>query len=664
MNRIRPYLNQILERVRKGVLHPHTRTIFLALFMGCLAMSMVMGPRAGPWNWSPAETEQTLERIPGYFNDDGAQGVYLHWQFHESLREGNVSLRDGNQLHPIGTPRPQLDGGNRLEMLLSSVVRLFFDWPSWMTWTVLLWIPINTLAFLPLGLRLWKRRSPAIAAGITWSIMPAVIEQMAAGRLTQVCMVGIPLAIAGILGVVEEGRKKDIWMAGLGMVLTAFGYWFYALFIFALCPFFIGHGLKHRQFKPMFKDLLRAAGITAAAVLPLALHVFWPKLTGGKMPLPQMDVAHMPMQFADALQLTGKQARGTQHWLPWIILPGMIYSAWKGKRRILWLCCALACVLFALGPAQSIGPEQYKMPYYVLWRYLPLYGRMFHPERWLLLGGIFMAIGAIDGLARTWHWGSWLLPIGVIAHLWNPQVGDTRCASCTFQNTLEARNATLPMDNGKAEDPTVGWKIAIPQLWSRLGQEPGGAVLVVPLLRSNKTCIYQPFHGRPLLGGMVEHMPNFLPDEFIDYFEQSSLLMSTWALGNGEDGEIQLCQADLDQLHADGFDTVVFDKPSWERLPDAQVIDIMGRLTTALGTPWYTDEGGAIFALPTQGNANATCLPEGTIRLPELPDAIGDDSDIIPEGPPPSEQGSKQGRRGKKQGLGPPGQKGPRNQPR
>ena len=142
------------------------------------------------------------------------------------------------------------------------------------------------LAFLPLGLRIWERRGPAIAAGITWSIMPPVLEQMAAGRLTQVCMVGIPLAIAGILGVVEEGRKKDIWMAGLGMALTAFGYWFYALFILALCPFFIGHGLKHRQFKPMFKDLLRAAGITAAVVLPLALHVFWPKTSAKPIPSP------------------------------------------------------------------------------------------------------------------------------------------------------------------------------------------------------------------------------------------------------------------------------------------------------------------------------------------------------------------------------------------
>ena len=35
-------------------------------------------------------------------------------------------------------------------MLLSSVLRSFFSWPSWMTWTVMLWIPLNTLAFLPL----------------------------------------------------------------------------------------------------------------------------------------------------------------------------------------------------------------------------------------------------------------------------------------------------------------------------------------------------------------------------------------------------------------------------------------------------------------------------------------------------------------------------------
>jgi hypothetical protein len=445
------------------------------------------------------------------------------------------------------------------------------------------------------------------------------------------------------------------------MALTAFGYWFYALFIFTLCPLFIGHGLRHRRFKPMLKDLLKAAGITSLFVLPLALHVFWPRLTGGKMPLPQMDVAHMPMQFADALQLTGAQARGTQHWLPWIIFPGVLFSAWKGQRRLLWLGCALACVLFALGPAQSIGPDQVKMPYYPLWRYLPIYGRMFHPERWLLLGGIFLAIGALDGIARTWHWGVWLLPAGVLFHLWSPQLGSLRCASCTLQSTHDAREATLPMDNGKEESPTVGWRIAVPLLWSRLGQAEGGAVLVVPLLRSNKTCIFQPFHGRPLLGGMVEHMPNFLPDSFIDYFESSPLLMSTWSIGNGEDGEIELWQEDLDRLHSDGFDTVVFDQPSWDRLPNASHIDMLGRLTAVFGEPWYQDEGGAIFHLTTEGQDGTAPVPEGTIRMPELPDAIGDDSDIIPEGPPPSQQGSKQGTRGQKGKGRPPGPQGPRD---
>ena len=51
---------------------------------------------------------------------DAKASIYIHWQFHEALADGRLSLRDENQLHPIGTPRAQIDGGNRLEMLLSS----------------------------------------------------------------------------------------------------------------------------------------------------------------------------------------------------------------------------------------------------------------------------------------------------------------------------------------------------------------------------------------------------------------------------------------------------------------------------------------------------------------------------------------------------------------
>ena len=289
-----------------------------------------------------------------------------------------------------------------------------------MTWTVLLWIPINTLAFVPLGLRLWKKVGPTVAAGITWTLMPCVIEQMAAGRLTQVCMVGIPLAVAGILGVVEDGRKRDIWMAGLGMALTAYGYWFYAIFLFTLCPLFILHGHRwHRPFKDLFRDLVKAAGISTVFILPLALHVFWPALTGGEMPGSELD-SSCPEQRADSLQISGTRLAGNQHWFPFVLIPGILLTAWKGKRRSLWILCALSCVVFAMGEVQDIGGKQ------SLASLLPsvaFRSRVFHAEpsgtmvndRRSFLGHCHHGRHCTDVAL------GWVVAIGVLVHLLEPK---------------------------------------------------------------------------------------------------------------------------------------------------------------------------------------------------------------------------------------------------
>ena len=670
----------------RGLRHPLVKTLSLALVVGILAMVMVMGPRPGPWNWNAQETEKTLTQIPGYGNDDGRQGVYLHWQFHEALADGRLSLRDENQLHPIGTPRAQIDGGNRIEMLLSSLLRMFFDWPSWMTWTVLLWIPINTLAFVPLGLRLWKKSGPTVAAGITWTLMPCVIEQMAAGRLTQVCMIGVPLAVAGILGVVEEGRKRDIWMAGLGMALTAYGYWFYAIFLFTLCPLFILHGHRwHRPIKTIFRDLIRAASVSIVFILPLALHVFWPALTGGEMPGTELD-SSCPEQRADSLQLSGDQTRGNQHWFPFILIPGILLTAWKGKRRSLWILCALSCVVFAMGEVQDIGGKQVLLPYYPLWRFVPGFSMLNHPERWLMVGGLFLAIATTDAIARLWHWGIWIVPIGVLVHLWNPTLNGYADPGLANGQNLTASN--LPMANTGGD-----WTHSInPQFWSELADPEGGALIVVPLLRSHRTCVFQPFHGRPLLGGMNEHQIVSLPNEFVEYFEGSPLLMSIWALGKGVDSDIEVWQSDLDRLRADGFDTIVFSQDDWDFLPQqgdqgVKDIQILARLKDAFGEPWYRDEKAAFFHLPQTGKEGVppTALeifppipakgempanPGGTIRDPERSRPGGgscgqDDDGFLPEGPPVQDvEGNRSGGGpGRKNGGGAKGQ-GPPGPPR
>ena len=164
--------------------------------------------------------------LPGYFNDDAINGVYLHHQVHAALVELRFDLSDPQQFHPIGYNPVHTNGGNILEMLVSGAMRLVLPWPSWMGVAGLLWIPINMLAFIPLARRLWRDSVVVLAVSATWAMFPPVLAQLSAGRWTQAALVGVPIAILGFLDVVERGGKRSILVAAGGLVLTGLGYWF------------------------------------------------------------------------------------------------------------------------------------------------------------------------------------------------------------------------------------------------------------------------------------------------------------------------------------------------------------------------------------------------------------------------------------------------------
>ena len=160
---------------------------------------------------------------------------------------------------------------------------------------------------------------------------------------------------------------------------------------------------------------------------------------------------------------------------------------------------------------------------------------------------------------------------------------------------------------------------------------------------------------------MNEHQIVRLPNESVEYFEKSPLLMSMWALGKGVDSDIEVWQEDLERLRADGIDTIVFSQDDWDFLPQqgdqgVKDIQILARLKEAFGEPWYRDEKAAFFHLPVTGKEGVppTALdifppipakgempanPGGTIRDPERSRPGGgscgqDDDGFLPEGPP------------------------------
>ena len=559
-------------------LRHHGQTVAAGLGLGLLCALVAAG----------ADPGGLADALPGFENDDSRNAVYLHHQVHEALGAGRLDLSDPSQLFPTGTPLLQLHGGNVLEFLVSGVARALLPWPAWLSAAALAWIPLNLLAFLPLGLRVWERRGPALAAGAAWAMGPVLIGQIGAGRLTQVALVGLPLAVLGLLDVAERGGRRAWILAGVGMALTGIGYWFHAQFMLVLAPAFAVHAVRQRGLRDAARDLSKAAALTLLLISPWLVALAAPRLLGHWTPRPPMTAAFMSPVFADALQLAGPQPRGLEGWLPMVLGLAAGLGLWRGRRRGLWLTGALVCIGFALGPAQDIGGTRWLLPSFPMWRWVPGFDRMLHPDRWLEVGGLFVVLLAGEGLARLpgrAAWATWGLPVGVIGQ--------------------QLLSGGLPLDR---------WQFEVPEVWEAVAARPEtGAIAVVPVLGAQRTCAWQHTHARPLLGGMLENQPGALPPAQRTFISSSPLLVDLWALGRESERVGAPWTVDLNMLREAGFDTVVLDRAAWDEGPPRRG-DPERAISAALGAPVVSTGDGAVWLLPTTGRAG-TPRDVRTLRL-------------------------------------------------
>ena len=529
------------------------------LLVGVAAAAVLMVPTFAPLR----------DGLLGYYNDDWANGVYLHHQVHDALLSGRLDLSDPNQFFPFGYNPVHSNGGNILEMLVSGLLRLVAPWPLWLSLAAAAWIPLNVVAFVPLGRRLWADESTILAAAVTWALFPPALHQITAGRLTQVALVGVPLAIAGMLDLSERTERKGVGLTAAGLALTGLGYWFNALFLAILAPLFLFHAAARNRLRLLI-DLVISGALALLIVSPLLMVVFWPVLTGGQMPGTHIQPDMMPIAFPDALQLTGGQKPGLADWMPWAALMGIIVSATtRGARWWLFVGLGTACVIFSLGPGQQIGSESWRMPYWLLWSGVPGLARMFHPDRWMLIGGLFIAILAVGGAAALHRRLAWLIPLGVVVQL-----------------GLRDR---IPLES---------WRPAVPAHWAALAEAEGNeAVIVLPLHAAQLAGQYQWIHGRPLWGGMVEDQPWTHPKEWTAYERNSPFLSGLRALSYGRQTAVKLSESEKASLAADGFGWVVLDESAWTARGLRGKVDPVPALRSVLGEPIHASSGGKVWRL-------------------------------------------------------------------
>lgn len=534
----------------------------LAVLVGAVAVGLALGSAS----WVGAE-------LPGYDNTDQWGAIYLHHHHHAALAELSWPGHDSHQMVPVGLDLAVLHGGNTLEFWLSAALARVLPWPVWFTAAHVAWLVVLVVAFQPLGRALWpERRGPALAAGLAWALLPFHLGEISAGRLTQVALVGLPLAVVGLMRV-AEGRRETVWAGAVGLALTALGYWFYGLFIAILSPVFVLWGWRRGQALPgLLTALLRMGGLAFLMVLPWLLVPLWPRLTGAWVPDPGGGPGASPL-FDMALKLEGQVPRSARGWLPWGLVAGALFTLWAGKRRLLWVALSGLAVLFAFGPATHALGYDWQLPYRLLWGTVPFLSRLTHPVRWLGVAGLPLVVLAFDGLARRAPWAVWLVAGSVALH--------------------SAWLGWLPLPHHAERVPAV---------WDRLGEvSQTGGVVVVPIGHAAEVVRQQHRFDRPLLGGMVEGLVWARPPAWTAFIEDNGLLSQLAVVHRGRLREIDVRQGDLDEVRAAGFRTVVLDLDLVDRAPGGRSAVARSVLTAALGRPLYDDGRALIWHLPTSG---------------------------------------------------------------
>lgn len=557
--------------------------------------------------------------VLGTAQADKFGAIYLHDALHRALAAGRFPLVDAEQLWPVGAPLAAMNGDNVLEMFVSGLLRLGAPWPLWFNLAHLVWVPLLAVAFLPLGRRLWPGHDVAavvlrVAAGLTWALSPVFLGEIVAGRLTQVVLVGLPLALAQLHAATEADLdRRGRVLGAVGVALVGLGYWFYAVFLGLLAPVFLVAGVWAGRGRATLRELLWIGGGAAVLVSPALLGIAYSSLSLGVSPEVPAPPGGLSPVFDNALQLARAQPAQLQGWFPWALAPGLVLGfglAARGLRRrggagapagasgggpapgaavpaLRWFALAALALLFALGPGQVFGGRVWLLPYWPLWKLVPSLGRLTHPSRWADFGMIFLVVASFGGLAwsRSGRWLAPLVPAALLAQLFL---------------------------QGAAPLPTYSPPAA--PLYEAAAATPG-ALIVLPVMHAPDTIRFTPIHRRPVIGGMAEGLPWAWPPAFRSGFEGNPLLLQLLALGDGKLATLDLRQGDVDDLRAAGFTQVLYDAGAWQQWRHRADPGALTALTAAFGAPRFQNADGALWDLPTSAPPGHAAPPAG-VRLP------------------------------------------------
>ncbi len=394
---------------------------------------------------------------------------------------------------------------------------------------ILLVLVGNGLAAYALGRYVSGSIAAALAASVVAVVNPLTLLEIQASGLRQALLWWVLLYPA----LLDRALRRRTLGAGVvaGVCFGAAGafYWFYGLFTGIFTVFwFVAHLAVERK-RIDARGLLRAgmglgAGLALAAgpfILPYAFAESGASV-GAREALPEMTfflpypafdtVIHAPMRpqtYAENILASINRTVGSS-WsasyafdpsldesLPIVVFFLGVLPAVVRKRAWGWLVAWIFFYVGTMGPflrwgdgdarnVVRVGEYVIRLPYTVLFQYVPGMSRMFAPYRL----GSFVVVTSVAllamGLAR-WRWRAWLAPFVIAAIIAQPMYRWGRGA--VNEGGADSREWRAPIKVNR---------IRVPEVYHEIAKEPElTGIVELPLdQQQDLVCYYQIVHGK------------------------------------------------------------------------------------------------------------------------------------------------------------------------
>lgn len=537
-----------------------------------------------------------------------AYGTHWFYWFVGRALSGESSLSHTElYFYPFGKDIYAHTGANVLDAIVAQPFRWALGSVRGYNAFVLVALVANGLAAWRLMGQFTDSRVARTVGSTLYALNPFLLAELVDGRPTQVFQPFLPLFFYHLLRFEDEGWKHAL-LGGIHLALTAFTYWFYAIFAGMIAVVhFLQRAILHPERRSFLLRHVAAAALSLAFVAPAALPLIQTTV-GGETPglleepeWPFLDmnlvtgegVAVGQYQFQPLLRANGflTQRDGHELFSPEAVVLTLTQVALAALGLALsrhrWVLGAMlgTALLIAVGHLVWLGGPSVPNPLYVFMvKAIPFMRRLWWPGRAMalvaLLGGVLAAAGLHEVRRR---WPRLALPLGL-------------AAVCSFAYELDGLGAR----------PFPTWDAAVPEGYACLAKGPPGAIIELPYANGQAHLYYQTVHGRPMFGGMVEDNPVFTPAEQRALVEDNSFIRLLLALGRDPNASTEVDPADKKAIYDLGYRYVVVSHASLtvgsggggkvDPFTTGRPAMLLRRLGALLGGAVYVDPDITVFA--------------------------------------------------------------------